>query len=128
MKKRVLSLMLTLSMVCAFIPVIATAATSNTWGKNLIWTFDDNGTLTITGTGDMYDGYKYRNYSWYNKCSEIKSIIIESGVTSIAREAFYGYHNLTSVTIPDSVISIGESAFCDCDNLDSVYITDLAAY
>ena len=51
MKKRILSVVLVLSMMVSFMPIIASAATSGTCGDNLTWTLDDNGTLTISGTG-----------------------------------------------------------------------------
>ena len=52
MKKRILSMMLALSMMVSFMPIIASAATSGTCGDNLTWKLD-NGTLTISGTGEM---------------------------------------------------------------------------
>ena len=120
MKKKILSIILTLSMLCAFMPVIATAATSGTCGNNVTWTLDDNGTLTISGTGEMEN---YRFYSlFYN--SNIKSVIIENGVTSIGDDVFESCISLTSVTIGNSVTSIGNSAFCDCSGLTSITIPD----
>ena len=58
MKKKILSMVLALSMLCAFMPVIVNAATSGTCGKNganVTWTLDDEGTLTISGEGEMGD-------------------------------------------------------------------------
>ena len=120
MKKKILSMILALSMLCAFMPVIATAATSGTCGTNVTWTLDDNGTLTISGTGDMADYYS----SPFSDNSNIKSVVIENGVTSIGNYAFNGCSGLTSVTIPDNVTSIGLCAFSDCSSLTSVTIPD----
>ena len=53
MKKKILSFVLVLSMLCAFMPVIVVAETSGTCGDNVTWTLDQNGALTISGTGDM---------------------------------------------------------------------------
>ena len=53
MKKKFLSIVLALSMLCAFVPLVASAATSGTCGENVTWTLDEDGTLTISGTGDM---------------------------------------------------------------------------
>ena len=124
MKKKILSIILTLSMLCAFMPVIATAATSGTCGNNVTWTLDDNGTLTISGTGEMENDM----YSSPFFNSNIKSVIIENGVTSIGDYVFEYCRSLTSVTIGNSVTSIDNRAFACCENLDSVYITDLVAY
>ena len=38
----------------------ATIVESGTCGDNLTWTLDDEGTLTISGTGDMF------NYNYYS--------------------------------------------------------------
>ncbi|MCD7748399.1 MAG: leucine-rich repeat protein, partial [Firmicutes bacterium] len=89
-----------------------------TCGDNLTWTLED-GTLTISGTGEMYD-YGYETSPWYAYRYSITSAVIEDGVTSIGAWAFY-YTNLTSVTIPDSVMSIGAWAFF-CTNLTSITI------
>ena len=85
MKKRILSVVLVLSMMVSFMPIIASAATSGTCGDNLTWTLD-NGTLTISGTGKMkdYDREDYRPASWYSNRKSIKNIVIEKGVTNIS--------------------------------------------
>ena len=95
------------------------SAQSGTCGDNLTWTLS-NGTLTISGTGAMAD---YNNYSpWSDYRSSIKSVIINDGVTSIGKEAFYLCSSLTSITIPNSVTSIGANAFASCKSLTSITI------
>ena len=124
MKKRILSIVLVLSMLMAFMPIITSAETSGVCGYNLTWTLDDNGTLTISGTGDMTD-FNYPDYGpWYNSKDSIKAVVIESGVTSIGSEAFKDCSSLESVTIPDGVTSIGDKVFIGCSSLTSVIIPD----
>lgn len=89
------------------------AADSGSCGDNLTWTLDDNGTLTISGTGSMTNYNSSDSSPWYNN-SNVKKVIINSGVTSIGSKAFYGCSGLTSITIPNSVTSIGEYAFEYC--------------
>ncbi|MBQ8300531.1 MAG: leucine-rich repeat domain-containing protein, partial [Clostridia bacterium] len=123
MKKKILGLILVISMVLSFMPVIAIAESSGICGDNLTWTLDDSGTLTISGTGAMTN-YNYpptdisRPSAWDNATS----IVIEDGVTSIGENAFEWCSSLASVTIPDSVISIGASAFFGCSSLASIAI------
>ena len=97
-------------------------------GTNLTWTLDSEGTLTISGSGNMYD-YDYTGHfgklaPWKSQSDSIHAIVIEQGVTSIGSYAFYGCSSLTSITIPDSVASIGNSAFRSCSGLTSITIPD----
>ena len=138
MKTRIIIL---LSLVmCLFFAFSASAEVvdSGICGDNLTWTFDDNGTLTISGTGDMYDWdldpLDDENIPWnsYIHRMLIKNVIIETGVTSIGRAAFYRQHDgpemldnsIVSVSIPNSVTSIGERAFAGCNNLKAIVIPD----
>ena len=70
------------------------------------WALDDDGVLTISGNGAM-DDY-YFNAPWEN---QIKSVIIENGVTGIGKLAFANCPELRTVTIPRSVTEIGSGAF-----------------
>lgn len=89
-------------------------------GDNLTWTLDDNGVLTISGKGKMYD-YKYnRATPWMNK--GFQKVVITAGVTSIGNYAFNDSRGLTSVTIGNSVTSIGNNAFYLCRGLTSFTI------
>ena len=49
--------------------------------------------------------------------TNITSITIPEGVTSIGNEAFYDCSRLTSITIPESVTSIGDWTFGNCERL-----------
>ena len=55
---------------------------------SISWTLDSKGLLTITGTGEMpnYDHFNEAFNPWYFE--EVKSVIIEDGVTSIGWFAF----------------------------------------
>lgn len=54
--------------------------------------------------------------------TEVTSVNIPNGVTSIGNGAFEMCQSLASITIPDSVTSIGDSAFQECPRLASVNI------
>ena len=95
-------------------------------GQDVTWSLtDEDGdnvkeTLTITGSGAMKD---YDDDTpWYNNRLNIKTVVIEDGVTSIGKDAFYFCEGMTSVTIPSSVTSIGKTAFLGCTGLASVTI------
>ncbi len=91
-------------------------------GSNVTWSLDDNGTLTISGSGKIEDYRSDIDQPWYSNRSDITSVVIEPGVTSIGSLAFYECSNLTSITIPSGFISIGEQAFGNCTGLTSITI------
>ena len=81
-----------------------------------------DGTLTINGTGPMYD---YGNLAttlppWYNIRNEITSVVIADGVTAIGEYSFISCANMTSVVLPVSVTSVGRNAFQNCTSLHYV--------
>lgn len=94
---------------------------SGSCGENLTWTLQLDGTLTISGTGAMTDfGPSYaENVSvpWAGNRADIKTVVIEEGVTSIGNNAFVACSNLTQVTMPNSLTRIGEHSFQNCFNL-----------
>ena len=131
MKKRLLSILLAAVMLLTMLPLglveTAWAASSGTCGDKLTWSLSDDGTLTISGTGKMKDygdNYGMSVAPWYVGSSQVKTVIIEDGVTSIGDRAFDGCTKLTRVVIPDSVTSIGYSSFRGCYSLPSVAIPD----
>ncbi len=115
--KRVISMLLVLCVVLTWLPSTASAeesvVASGSCGDNLTWTLDSAGTLTISGIGEMTDA------PWTDMKSEIKTVVVEAGVTSIGSYAFFNCSNLTSAAISDSVTTIGQSAFEGCSSLAS---------
>lgn len=107
--------------VCSISVCADTVALSGTCGGNVSWSFFENGTLNISGSGDMTNYDNYSDVPWYPLRSEIKSVIIENGVTSIGKYAFYTT-KLVNVTIPSSVTTIDYGAFENCDKLLTVEI------
>lgn len=83
-------------------------------GDNLTWTLDQNGLLTISGTGNM-DDYENAGYQpWYYFGEEINSIDVHEGVTSIGDSAFDNCNSVETVRLAKSVKSIGTNAFWGC--------------
>ena len=79
-------------------------------GDNLFWEYEDGG-LTITGSGDMYDYAVDTDVPWYDVRGNIKTINMPDEMTKIGDYAFYKCTALTSVTLPEQLKHIGNRAF-----------------
>ena len=100
-------------LLCLYQSPTAEAATiveNGTCGDNLTWTLDDEGTLTISGSGDMWNN-STSNAPWYSLREKILSVVIGEGVTSICDYAFYGCSNMRSVSIAETVTKIGTDKY-----------------
>ena len=83
-------------------------------GDDITWQLDEAGTLTISGTGEMYNyNGNLSNYApWNDKRQDVKKVVVKGDVTNIGDWAFWGCGNLASVSLPDSATRIGSYAFC----------------
>lgn len=81
-------------------------------GLNVEYSFDAaTGTLTFTGTGDMFKFQTANDVPWYKDRASITSVVIGEGITSLANNMLAGAANVTSVTLPSTIKTIGENAF-----------------
>lgn len=118
MKKRLVSLLLAISMILSLMPVSAVTAFAegessgaakiiangncgaDEGGENLKWTLDNNGVLTITGMGAMKDYTWDENVrlDWYVSYKEdIRSVVLDNRITHIGNYAFDKCTNIESV-------------------------------
>lgn len=130
--KKVLIMLIISVMVLSIIPTVFSTEIikSGICGENLTWTLDSEGTLTISGTGEM-DDIDYGRMvllnlraPWHDYRFDIKAIVINAGVTSLGDHTFYCCTNLISVKISSSVVRIGNSTFGSCTGLTSIEIPD----
>lgn len=82
--------------------------TSGKCGNNASWSYS-GGTLSISGSGEMYD-YQSDYQPWINLSDEITSVNI-SGVSYIGAYNFSNISNLSYAYISESVESIDSNAF-----------------
>lgn len=93
-------------------------------GDNLTWSFD-NGTLTISGVGDMYDYSADNPVNWYPLIDKIDRVVIGAGVTGLGKNAFENCSALR--TVDYNAISFNEAGdsntvFVNCNNILEVNI------
>lgn len=119
---------------CTLVTVSA-ANDSGTCGPDAVWSFNSQiGTLTISGTGSI-DGYEKLTAvngslgltaaaPWKIYASEITSIVIGEGITSIGESAFKDLDHLESLQLPSTLTSIENYAFSHCGSLERVVIPE----
>ena len=110
---------------------VSAESASGTCGQNAAWELDDEGTLTISGSGAI-ENYEDHNGSstapWYSYQDKINEIIIKDGITSIGENAFHYCSSFKSMIIPNSITNMGKWAFSSCSSLEEVHISDLKAW
>ncbi|MBR3974562.1 MAG: leucine-rich repeat protein [Clostridia bacterium] len=124
---KVLSVFLAVLMLMSFVPITSFAATTvanGTCGDNLIWTVDGEGTLTISGTGNMDSYHTAEQLPWYSVCESIQKVIIEDGVEYISGSIFSGCLSLVSISIAGSVYFNTSGAFTGCPALTEINVLD----
>lgn len=95
----------------------AETVASGSAGDSVNWVLTDDGTLTISGSGDMvsYNSGTYQDaysYPWYSYRDSISSLVVQSGVTSVGRYAFgTSSYSFSSVSLSDSIVRIEDYAF-----------------
>lgn len=96
-------------------------------GDNAFWELED-GVLTISGFGKIYDYENIWNIPWFDMQSDIKKIVIEEGITYIGNNAFCWHDayyknaiNLEEIYIPSTVEGLGNCTFAYVSGVDTVY-------
>lgn len=85
------------------------------------WTIDEDGVLTVSGTGAMHNSNSWTYNDWWEHRSYVKTIVVSQGVTHIGNYAFVGIP-FEKITLPASLTSIGEGAFKNCSNFKTISI------
>ena len=85
---------------------------SNVFNRKNIETLALNGTVKWNGTGQ------------FATCSELRSVSIGKGISSIPVSCFTSCGLLNNVVIPDSVTEIGVNAFSECTSLNSIELSN----
>ena len=103
----------------------SSGAASGNCGKNAKWVLQTDGTLSISGSGAMWDfDWEKNHWLWHNELGdpvkEIKTAVIENGITTIGADAFFRCSSLKSISISGSIANIGEGAFHGCKALTAI--------
>ena len=87
---------------------------SGTCGKNnlLQWRFADDGTLTISGSGELTENYTFG----VEAPMQMQQLVVGNEVTAIGERAFYEKTTLQKLIIGSNVTSIGKYAFASINS------------
>lgn len=94
-------------------------------GENATFTLTDDNTLTISGTGTMFDYnsvYGDEILPWNEYLNSIKKIVVTEGITSIGRECFSKCTYLKEVYLPNTLENIGMWAFYEDSYINEINI------
>lgn len=106
----------------------AAVKASGQCGPEAVWRLHQDGQLYITGTGAMYDyepettDHPERIAPWYPYRREVRSLVVDKGITSLGRWAFAYFFNATSVTLACRVPLLPQGCFFECESLDEIEI------
>ena len=102
--------------------------TSGQCGDNLYWTLE-KGTLTISGTGEMWD-YTRNDAPWYDYKNDIGKLLLNEGITKIGEYSFFNCKKISGdLVIPKGVQCIGKCAFMSCSGFSGdLVIPDSVVY
>lgn len=104
--------------------ITVSATVEGECGKNLFWTLNlESGALEISGTGKM-DNYSRKSAPWAAYASDIQTVVILPGATSVGKFAFAECRSLTEVVIPQGVTTLENSAFDCCVSLIRVELPE----
>ena len=83
-------------------------------GTNVTWVLDNDGTLTINGSG-------YIRHGAFQGRTDVKNVVFLDGTDHIGANMFAGCSNLESITIPyTSMEEIEVTSVADCDSLSVI--------
>ena len=85
-------------------------------GANATWTLDENGVLTISGTGAI------KGFSFSSSSLSIKEVVVKEGITEIGRRTFQNCAQIQTVTLPESLTTLEEGTFFGCSGLKKITI------
>ena len=120
MRKKLLSILLVLSLMLALVPaaIAADVVGSGACGTGVTWTLGTDGRLTIDGSGQIRDYSETDPAPW--KGAAVKEVVIREGVTSVGAYAFAGCTEIADVQLPSTLTTLGDRCFAGCISLTSV--------
>ena len=119
---RILALCLSLILLTSLTSGVSLAA-GGECGEGVRWDYED-GQLTISGSGYMYDWSDSGETPWADYNTHITRVSVGDGVISIGSGAFSDLYNLTEISFGNRLRRIGDMAFSNCIALGGFTLPD----
>lgn len=122
--KKTLAIVLAIFMIVSTVPVVfaTTEVANGTAGEGITWVLDSDGTLTVSGTGEIVVEDDTPPWNEYNE--SITSVVVEEGITNLPRMFVRYATNLKTASIPSTVSDFHYYAFRGCTSLEEINIHD----
>ena len=131
------AVLLSASLFCIPVPVRAENAAANRCGDRMTWRISEDGTLTISGSGEMWNYDPYSSWEpepdpsavdgyppWILYSDTVRALCVEEGVRYIGSYAFYEMYCLEDVTLPSTLRTVMPYAFSECPCLQAINFPD----
>ena len=123
--KRIYRMLVCMIIALTVFPLRIDAEETGTCGETMTWTLDDQGTLTLSGTGNMYEyNALSKPVPWRAFRADIRRVIISEGIAGISGHAFENCPSLSSLALPSTLREIREYAFSGCLLLQEVTVPE----
>lgn len=133
MKRKLISVLLVVSIVLTFIPITSFAKTYGGEFDSLTkdpngtpytcnWIFDEaSATLYIEGVGVLAE-QTVGNFPWEKYRDKVVNLVVEEGITLIGKRGFASHGKLKTVSLPESLTAINMRAFEYCRALEEITV------
>ncbi len=97
---------------------------SDKYSENITWTFYEDGTLVISGQGEVADRIDgdFMNPEWHLFREETTAIVVEEGITSLPVTAFAGFERCKSIQLPSTLAVVRHWAFENCPRVSTLVL------
>lgn len=130
MKRRVVTLLLALALVAAWLPGLAAPASAATLTGYIgtqdvrrgSWTYEeDTKTLTVEGDEEPYGSFYYDDGTPFDRKDEVVKVVVKEGMTHLF-SIFEQMHAMKEIVLPNSLRIIDQPALAYCTSLEEITI------
>ena len=116
-----LVMLVIMAIIIPLVPNISSAESTYTVDGVTV-SLSDDGTMTISGEGEVTEKLTELFEEESNNFENVKKVIINEGITGIGSRTFKYFDKMSSIQMPQSLDWIGQNAFYGCSSLKNIEI------